>query len=151
MLGIRAVRHCLVIASLALACLPGGVAAEMVSIRSDQVNMRSGPSTSSKALWELKKGYPLKVMSRKGAWVKVKDFENDQGWIFSQLTAKTPYHIVKSRTANIRSGPGTQFKVIGQVSNGDLLRTQAKRTSWVQVKAEDGVKGWVSRSLLWGW
>jgi SH3-like domain-containing protein len=151
MFGTRAVRHCFVIASLCLAGLPGWVAAEMVSIRNDQVNMRAGPSTSSKALWELKKGYPLRVLSRKGNWVRVQDFENDRGWIYAKLTGKTPYHIVKSRTANIRSGPGTKFKVIGQASNGDLLRTRSKRSTWVQVQAEDGVKGWVSRSLLWGW
>jgi SH3-like domain-containing protein len=151
MLGTRVIRHYFIAATLCLACLPHWAAAEMVSIRGNHVNMRAGPSTGSKALWELKKGYPLRVLSRKGSWVRVQDFEKDKGWIYAKLTAKTPYHIVKSQTANIRRGPGTKFKVIGQAVNGDLLRTRDKRSGWVQVQSEDGLKGWVSRSLLWGW
>ena len=55
------------------------VAAEFVSVVKDGVNMRSGPATSNEILYQLPAGYPLKVLARKGKWLKVSDFENDKG------------------------------------------------------------------------
>jgi SH3-like domain-containing protein len=92
------------------------------------------------------------VISRQGRWLKVRDFENDTGWVYRPLTGKTPHHIVKARIVNIRSGPGTNTKVLGQAQYGELLRTVEKRKAWVKVRQpSSGVQGWVSRPLLWGW
>lgn len=133
------------------ACLPSH-AQEMVSVNRSEVNMRTGASTRHEALWALERGYPLKVISRQGRWLKVRDFENDTGWVYRPLTGKTPHHIVKARIVNIRSGPGTHTKVLGQAQYGELLRTVEKRKAWVKVRQPGGgVEGWVSRPLLWGW
>ena len=141
--------------TLALICLAlvqsPALAREMVSIKGNVVNMRSGPGTGSQILWELEKGYPLQVLKRKGDWLQVRDFENDKGWVARQLTGRTPHHIVKARIANIRSGPSTRFKVVGKSERYDLLRTRGSDAGWVRVQRDDGVKGWVSKKLLWGW
>jgi len=126
-------------------------AAEMVSIKGKTVNMRSGPSTGSQILWELERGYPLQVLKRKGDWLQVRDFENDKGWVARSLTGRTPYHIVKARVANIRSGPGTRYRVVGKSERYDLMRTQGAQAGWVKVQSTRGVKGWISKKLLWGW
>ena len=141
--------------TLALVCMAlvqtPALAREMVSIKGNVVNMRSGPGTGSQILWELERGYPLQVLKRKGDWVQVRDFENDRGWVARQLTGRTPHHIVKARIANIRSGPSTRFKVVGKSERYDLLRTRGSKPGWVQVQRGEGVKGWVSKKLLWGW
>lgn len=126
-------------------------AAGMVSIKGSKVNMRAGSGPSHPVLWELSRGYPLTVIGQQGQWLKVRDFENDEGWVFRTLTAKVPHHIVKAKVANIRSGPGTKYRVLGKAKYGELLRTEGKRGSWAKVRHENGVKGWVSRGLLWGW
>ena len=141
--------------TMALVCMAlvqtPALAREMVSIKGNVVNMRSGPGTASQILWELERGYPLQVLKRKGDWLQVRDFENDQGWVARQLTGRTPHHIVKARIANIRSGPSTRFKIVGKSERYDLLRTRGSKTGWVKVQRDDGVKGWVSKKLLWGW
>lgn len=140
------------IAGLGLALLATpALAREMVSIKGSIVNMRSGPGTGSQILWELEQGYPLQVLKRKGDWLQVRDFENDKGWVARQLTGRTPHHIVKARIANIRSGPSTRYKVVGKSERYDLLRTRGSKAGWVRVQRDDGVKGWVSKNLLWGW
>lgn len=140
------------VASLGLAVFHASAQArEMVSIEGKIVNMRSGPGTGSQILWELEQGYPLQVLKRKGDWLQVRDFENDKGWVARQLTGSTPHHIVKVRIANIRSGPSTRFKVVGQSERYDLLLTRGSNAGWVKVQRDDGVKGWVSKKLLWGW
>jgi uncharacterized protein YgiM (DUF1202 family) len=67
------------------------------------------------------------------------------------LTGKTPHHVVKSKTANIRSGPGTSNRIVGKAQYGDLLRTHAKRSGWANIQTADGKRGWISQKLLWGW
>ncbi|RZA12545.1 MAG: peptide-binding protein [Lysobacteraceae bacterium] len=134
-----------------LACAAPAHAREMVSIAKDGVNMRAGAGTRHAVEWELAKGYPLQVTKRQGAWLQVKDFENDTGWVHRPLTNKTPHHIVKARVANIRSGPATSTRVVGRAEKGEVLRTLEKRPQWVKVQQDGGVSGWVSRGLLWGW
>lgn len=126
-------------------------AADMVSVRGPVLNMRAGPGTQHEVLWQLQRGYPLQVIQRQGKWLKIRDFENDTGWVAQSLTSRSPHHIVKARVANLRSGPSTRYRVLGQARYGDLLRTLDKRAAWVRVERENGAKGWVSRALLWGW
>ncbi|TNF60590.1 MAG: peptide-binding protein [Burkholderiales bacterium] len=124
----------------------------MVSIKGSTVNMRSGPSTQNQILWELKRGYPLRVIRRQGSWLEVSDFENDSGWVARSLVDSTPHHVVKSRIANIRRGPGTQHAIVGKAEYGDVLRTREKRAGWVRVEhTATGTTGWIARRLLWGW
>jgi len=130
--------------------------AEMVSISNLKVNMRSGPGTKYDVLWELGRGYPLQVVDRKGNWIKVTDFENDTGWVYRKLTARSPHLIVKvfkdkKQKINIRTGPGTNYKIVGQAYYGVVFKTLERGQGWVKVQHENGLKGWVQRSLLWGW
>ena len=139
----------------ALACLvlvhTPALAREMVSIKGNVVNMRSGPSTGARILWELERGYPLEVLARKGDWLQVRDFENDRGWVARSLTGHTRHHIVKAPVANIRSGPGTRYSILGKSERYDLLRTRGSQSGWVKVQNADGITGWISKKLLWGW
>ncbi|MCK7497532.1 MAG: SH3 domain-containing protein [Comamonadaceae bacterium] len=143
--------------ALALAVLIGqplvsaAQAREMVSV-TKPANMRAGAGTGHGVLWRLDAGYPLSVTSRRGNWLKVKDFEGDTGWVYRPLTGKQPHHIVKVETANIRSAPSMRARRVGQAAYGEVLRTVKSRSGWVQVRhPENGLTGWVSRRLLWGW
>lgn len=128
------------------------LAQRMVSVDRPEINMRDGPGTQHTALWSLVRGYPLEVLGRKGDWYRVRDFERDTGWVYRPLTsAKKPHHIVKSKVANVRSGPGTRYRVIGKAVYGEVLRTLEKRDGWVKVSQSGGSSGWVARRLLWGW
>lgn len=137
--------------SLCLGAVIPVLARDMVSIQGSIVNMRSGPSTNSEVQWQLTKGYPLQVLKRQGRWLEVRDFENDRGWVTRSLTGSTPHHIVKSKIANIRRGPGTQYRIIGKAERFELLRTRDKKTGWVRVERSDGLRGWIAKRLLWGW
>lgn len=128
----------------------------MVSVTGDKVNLRKGPSEQYPVIWELGKGFPLKVIASQGNWLKVADFESDVGWIYKELVSKKPHLIVKANRnskarINIRSGPGTRHKIVGKAEYGVVFETLQRRNSWVQVRHESGLTGWIKRSLLWGW
>ncbi len=122
----------------------------MVTVSGNEVNMRTGPSTKNEVKWVLGKGFPLQVVASKGKWLKVRDFENDVGWVYGPLTSATPHVVVKTRIVNMRSGPGKKYRVIGQAKYGVVFRVMKRSPQWIQVKHESGKSGWVSRSLLWG-
>jgi len=112
---------------LSLSLLSPAMAREMVSVKGKLVNMRSGPGTRYQVNWQLEKGYPLQIIARKGKWLKVRDFENDQGWISRSVTTSTPHYIVKVPVANIRKGPGTRHAIVAKAVRYDLLRTRERR------------------------
>lgn len=139
------------VASIFALDMPQAVAQQMVSVAREEVNLRSGPGTRYSAEWVLSRGFPLKVVGRRGDWLQVQDFENDKGWILRTLTSSTPYHIVKVKTANVRSQPTTSSRILGTVSYGDALKTLERKGGWVKVQRDGGLRGWISRALLWGW
>lgn len=147
------IRRTIAIAMALSTCAVASTAAaiDLVSIDRPEVNMRAGPGTDQKGLWVLRRGYPLQVLGRQGNWLKVRDFERDEGWVYRPLTGAKPHFIVKTSTANIRSGPGTRYRKVGEARYGEVLRTEERREDWVKVTQEGGLKGWVARRLLWGW
>lgn len=137
---------------LTVAVGPAAAAEKWVSIPGNAVNMRAGPGTDAEVVWQVGRYYPLKVVGSKGEWLKVRDFEGDGGWILARLTAKTPTMIAKRPGVNIRNGPATKHKIVGRADYGQVFITHEKRGGWVKVELpDDKGRGWVDRSLLWGW
>ncbi len=130
---------------------PAAAQPEHVSIARGSVTMRAGPGTQHAAQWTLSKGYPLRVTGRTGQWIRVRDFENDTGWVYRPLTGSERHHIVKASVANLRSGPGAHHRLVAKLARGEVVRTVTTQRQWVQVRTEAGVLGWVARSLVWGW
>lgn len=129
---------------------------EMVSVNRETVNLRIGPGEKYEVQYQYSKGFPLKVIASKGNWYKVKDFENDTGWVYEPLVAKNPHLIVKAnketnKRINIRKGPGTKFKIIAEAYYGVVFKTVEQKNGWAKVEHDSGTVGWVRRSLLWGY
>ena len=127
----------------------------MLSINGDMVNIRSGPGKNYRVKYKYGRGFPLKVVSRKGQWVKVQDFENDTGWVHRDLLKKKGHMVVKvfrnkNKKINIRSGPGTNYRIVGRAYYGVVFSTVKQQRGWVQVRHNSGLQGWVKRSLVWG-
>ncbi len=125
-------------------------AAEYVQVVKDGVNVRTGPSTSDPVYMELFEGYPLQVIEKKDDWIKVRDFENDSGWIYSPLTEKANTVIVSAESrANMRSGPGTSNAVVATLERGVVLNVIERQSEWVKVRHLSGTEGWIYAPLLW--
>jgi len=122
--------------------------AEYVNVTKDGVNLRSGPDTKYSVIYELPKGYPLKVLARKGQWIKVSDFENDQGWIFSPLVSRNSHVIVTVKEGNVRSGAGINNEKVGEVVREVILKNLGKQGDWIHVE-HPKLSGWVHRKLVW--
>lgn len=124
--------------------------AETVSVLKDGVNVRTGPSTDDQIAMELFQGYPLKVLEKKGDWLKISDFENDTGWIHKSLVGSGDTLIVNAKTTiNMRSEPSTSSTIVANIERGVVLTRISTKGDWVKVKHAQGTEGWISKSLLW--
>lgn len=138
-------------ASLLAIAAPAAHSVEMVSVDREVINLRTGPGTAHEATWRLNRGYPLMVTGRRNGWLAVRDFENDTGWVLGRLTAKKPHFVVKAQDVNIRGGPGTRYRVVGKARYGEVMKTLERRDGWARIRNAEGLSGWISRRLLWGW
>ncbi len=135
--------------------LPVASIARMVSIERDNVNMRSGPGTNYRVLWKLSTGFPLRVLKTRGNWYRVQDFEGSIGWVSKTIVNRKAHMVVKvhknrKKRINVRSGPGTNHRIVAKAYYGVVFRTIKQEKGWVQIRHDKGVTGWVKRSLLWG-
>ena len=130
--------------------------AKMGSIDGEKVQLRTGPGTKYASQWEYGDGLPVRILTQKGSWIKVKDFENTTGWVFNKYISNKPHMVVKvnkgkRKRINIRSGPGTKYKAVGMAYYGVVFETLEQKNGWAKVKHESGLTGWIKRSLLWGY
>lgn len=139
------------LALLALVATAPAAAQTMVSVARPIVHMREGAGTAHAAKFRLPQGYPLKVVARRDGWLKVRDFENDTGWVLGRLTDREPHVVVKVPVANLRSAPGTRHRIVARADHGEVLRTLERREGWLRVRRDSGRSGWVARRLVWGW
>jgi SH3-like domain-containing protein len=143
------------VAQTAIAQLP-----RFVSLKSDRVNMRSGPSTDQPILWVYRRaGLPLEVLQEgPDGWRKVRDSEGAAGWVLQTVLSNrrtalivpwdvkpgTPPTIVMVRTEQSdRSAP------VAEVEAGVIANIVACDGSWCRVSVGDA-KGHVEQKKLWG-
>jgi SH3-like domain-containing protein len=130
--------------------LTGGFAmAERLSVSSRIANIRSGPGTGYEILWKVESYYPMMVLKKSGSWINFRDFEGDEGWIHTSLVRKKPTVITIKNKCNVRTGPGTNHKVIFTVEKGIPFLIIGRQKSWIQIKHADGDRGWIHKSLVW--
>jgi SH3-like domain-containing protein len=142
--------RCLITCSALLLLSTSTVYAETVSVKSDGINVRTGPSTDDQIAMELFQGYPLKVVEKKGDWLKISDFENDSGWIHKSLVGPGNTVIVNAqKTINMRSEPKTSGAIVANIERGVVLTKISSKGDWVKVKHAKGTEGWIHKTLLW--
>ena len=123
--------------------------AERLAISANVANVRSGPGTGYDILWKVEKYYPIFVLEKSKAWYHFRDFEGDKGWVHKSLVGKIETIITKTEISNIRSGPGTNYKISFKVGKGIPFKILNRKGNWIHIQHADGDKGWIHASLVW--
>lgn len=123
--------------------------AERLSVAASIANIRSGPGTKHDILWKVEKYHPVLVLKKSGNWYHFRDFEGDKGWIHKSLLRKIPSVITNKEKCNVRSGPGTKYKILFTTEKGIPFKILKRKGNWIHVQHADGDKGWIHKSLIW--
>ena len=121
-----------------------------LTLRNEQVNLRQGPSFDYPVKIFYKKKYlPVLIQDKSDNFRKVRDHENNSGWIhISQLSKKKAAitlddDLILFSNATIYSNP------IAIIKKGRLVRINKCIDKWCKIKTGE-FKGWLRKKSLWG-
>ena len=116
----------------------------------NNVNLRQGPSKNYPIKIFYKKKYlPVLVLDTSDNYRKIKDHENNTGWIHvSQLSKKKAALVLDSEVIIFENS--TIFsKPLAILEKGRLCLISKCKDDWCKIKVER-FSGWVKKKSLWG-
>ena len=121
-----------------------------LSLKNNEVNVRAGPSKEYPIKFIYKKKYlPIEVIDKSENWRKIKDIENNSGWIhISQLSKKkSAVNIINNSLVYKKST--IYSKPIVKLKTGRLVLIKKCKEKWCKITS-GGYSGWISKNFLWG-
>lgn len=104
------------------------------------VNVRKGPSTAHDIVRVAKRGEILPILGKKDGWYQVGD--DPDAWISEKyLRITTTTGIVTGNSVNLRSGPGTTYKVLGTVNKGATIPLLQSKDGWWETAPGSWISG----------
>jgi SH3-like domain-containing protein len=125
-----------------------------VSLKSDRVNLREGPSKDHRTNWVFQRaGLPVEITAEFETWRKIRDSEGSEGWVLhSLLSGRRTALIFPSRKADsveLFAKPGHRTDAIARVQAGVIGSVRACDGGWCRLSGE-GFDGFVEQQNLWG-
>jgi SH3-like domain-containing protein len=120
------------------------------TLRNNIVNLRQGPSFDYPIKIFYKKKYlPVLILDSSNNFRKIKDHENNNGWIhISQLSGKKAVLIKDDQSVMFKNS--TIFSTpLAVIEKGKLCLVLKCNNEWCKVKA-DKYSGWIKKENLWG-
>ncbi|MFG0213233.1 SH3 domain-containing protein [Brevibacillus porteri] len=130
---------------------------QAATVKTDGLNLRSEPNTTSAIQATLPAGSKLTVLEKQGDWYRINTAAGKTGWVAgwhitvnqpSMPTPSGPYVTIMNPDTNVRSGPSTDHDVIKQVQPGEKYGIANKSGEWFQVNFLDGSTGYIAGWLV---
>ena len=121
-----------------------------LTLRYDKVNLRQGPSREYPVkIFYKKKFLPVLIQDQSDNFRKIRDHENNTGWIHISQLSKKKAAIVIDDDLIMFKNPTIYSKPIVILKKGKLSKIIKCKVEWCKVKV-DNYKGWVKKESMWG-
>ena len=121
-----------------------------LTLRYDEVNLRQGPSFEYPIkLFYKKKFLPVLVQDKFENFRKVRDHENNTGWIHISQLSKKKAAIIIDDNQLIFQRPSIYSKPSAVLKKGRLCKIKKCKSDWCKVQV-DKFSGWVKQESMWG-
>ncbi len=125
-----------------------------VSLKSDRVNVRRGPSKSHQVAWVFsRKGLPVEIVAEFDNWRRVRDSEGEEGWVFQALLDGERTAIIAPWRAKekirLYKQASTGSPAVALVEAGVVGRIGKCSGTWCTFSTS-GFSGWIEQDNLWG-
>ena len=120
------------------------------SLRSDEVNVRTGPGARYPVDWVFKrKSMPVEIVAEYENWRKIRDWQGASGWVHQSLLTGKRGFIIPAKPANLLKTPATSAEVVAKLEPEVTGEIRSCAGDWCRVKVA-GVSGWIERTGMWG-
>ncbi len=121
-----------------------------LTLRNDKTNLRQGPSFEYPVKILYKKKYlPVLVQDKAGNFRKIRDHENNSGWIHLSQLSKAKAAISIAENLLVFKKPTIYSKPFLILEKGKLCIIKKCKEEWCKIKVNNYV-GWVKKKELWG-
>jgi len=120
------------------------------TLRNEKVNLRQGPSFDYPIkIFYKKKFLPVLIQDKSDNFRKIRDHENNTGWIHISQLSKKKAAIVIGKDLIMFKNPSIYSNPIVILKEGRLVKINKCKETWCKVSSDD-FKGWVKNENLWG-
>ena len=122
-----------------------------VSIKSDEANIRVGPSKNYPIILKyVVKDLPIKIIEEYEEWRKVEDFKKNVGWIHKSLISGIRTGIILSEDNNdIELLYTLNGNVIGEIGKGNIVHLEKCKIDLCLI-SRGNYRGWIDKTNIWG-
>src|SRR5277367_1442236 len=117
-----------------------------VSLKSDHVNVRAGPTKDNDVVWVYtRSGLPVEITAEYENWRRVRDSEGAEGWVYHSLLSgrRTAVVTMKSKDdlASLYESADSTTAVTARLQAGVVTQIKKCTANWCHVMG-NGFDGW---------
>lgn len=127
-----------------------------VSLKSDRVNLREGPSKEHRTSWVFQRaGLPVEITAEFETWRRVRDADGTEGWVLHSLLSGrrtvlvSPWSKNKGETFSLRDSANEGGAVVATLEPGVIANVQSCQNAWCRVTVSK-MLGYIRQDRLWG-
>ena len=121
-----------------------------VSLKSSEVNLRTGPGTRYPIDWVYqRRGLPVEIIAEFDNWRRVRDSEGVVGWIHRALLSGRRSALVALPERIFLRAPEAGAQALFRAAPGVLVEIVSCDGVWCKVSHDD-TKAWTKQGGLWG-
>ncbi|HUJ87759.1 MAG TPA: SH3 domain-containing protein [Burkholderiales bacterium] len=126
-------------------------AAEFRSVAQDAAVLYDAPSKAATPLYIVSRDYPLEVIVKLEAWVKVRDQTGALSWIEASALSDRHTVVVTTPVAQVHVRPDEASPIaFAAAQNVALELLEVLPGGWLHVRHDDGSNGYLRANLVWG-
>jgi SH3-like domain-containing protein len=125
-----------------------------VSLKTDRVNVRQGPTRDQSVSFIFQKvGLPVEVTAEFENWRRVRDSEGSEGWVLQSLLSGRRTALVApwldKKTLTLFGHADSASAPVALLEPGVMASIKACAGDWCRI-AGTGFDGWIEQQKLWG-
>jgi SH3-like domain-containing protein len=126
-----------------------------VSLKSDKVNVRAGPTKDHDVAWVYSRAaLPVEVTAEFENWRRIRDWEGAEGWVYHSLLSGKRTALIAPQAKGgpplaLHDKPDAASGLNAKLEHGVLASVKRCQNGWCRLVGE-GFDGWIEQPRLWG-
>ena len=125
-----------------------------LSLKSDKVNVRGGPSRDHAVSWTfVKEGLPVEIIQEFDNWRRIRDFAGDDGWVFHKLLSGGRTVLVspdkKTGLISVYETESKDSNLVAWLEPRVVVNLSRCDGTWCRIDVET-VTGWIEQAEIYG-
>ena len=132
-----------------------------VSLKTDRVNLREGPSKDHRTAWVFQRaGLPVEITAEYETWRRIRDAEGTEGWVLHSLLSGRRTALITPRTTGeaaplpLLERADERAEVLARLQPGVIANVKTCSGGWCRVvvvlPGAPDMDGFIRQERLWG-